>query len=80
MRSIQIHLSAKHPAQSLLHSNDVQEGMRHAWFEADRYADIAIGSEIIPKRRTEQRQLGDLATLEKGGEPVRRQGDAFAHG
>ena len=54
--------------------------MRHAWFEADRYADIAIGSEIIPKRRTEQRQLGDLATLEKGGEPVRRQGDAFAHG
>ena len=54
--------------------------MRHAWFEADQYVDIAIGTEVIPKHRTEQRQFGDLPTLAKGGEPVRRQGDARVHG
>ena len=54
--------------------------MRHVRFEAAQYVDFAIGTEIIPKHRTEQRQLGDLPTLAKGGEFVRWQGDARTQG
>ena len=77
--SDQIHVPFEYPAQLILHSYDVEEGVPRARIETDQHVDIAVGTEVVPHHRSEQGQLRNLPTFAEGGDPVGGYGDARGH-
>ena len=68
--SDEIYISAEHPAQFVLHPDDVEKGALSLRIKTDQYVDITLGAEVIPNYGAEQRQFCDPPTLAEVGKLV----------